>query len=514
LKFKLFNYFAFILYLYSINAIAADYNYSTSGEAANACRLASGSDCLYPTSINLSFCSPPVSGGQNGLDYSYYNPPNPHYRGCVAGSSCPSGQSPNLSTGVCEAVACPQYGTPRVIAFPYAELQAGNWTGNTESYLDLDTGHYSNHTVVLDGAEYQTHIPDSFAGSCYFESGSTGSISCTYNAEATGNCPTTGNTAKAPSSGKTPAQSSVKPNTGDVCLTDPRGNTVCNSSPDQNKKCGEINGAKICFDTTPGVGTVNGQAYQTSDKNCGLVNGSPVCVSSDASSPTTVGCISNGGVKNCVNKDVKIESEITQTRNPDGSVTSTRRESDNIIGHKDNTIVTTQNPDGSVTTHHDPGEVGTGSGVASGSQGSSCPGCATEDTQKGVKGKLDEIARDGAASKGFLEKIWGFFDTTGLSNQIDSSGETSGIENAYDDQLAQSQGLKDGVTDSDFFHLADIIDIFPVDSACQGLDFSFKGSHYYWDPCAKLQTARDILGWLLLMFTVYYIMGVMIRKDT
>ncbi|WP_040578340.1 MULTISPECIES: virulence factor TspB C-terminal domain-related protein [Methylomicrobium] len=74
-------------------------------------------------------------------------------------------------------------------------------------------------------------------------------------------------------------------------------------------------------------------------------------------------------MKACVNEDVKIDSQTTQTRNPDGSITTTETKTDNIIGHSPVVKSTTIGTDGTVTTVSTPGQIGVGDGVAQNSGG-------------------------------------------------------------------------------------------------------------------------------------------------
>jgi hypothetical protein len=299
---------------------------------------------------------------------------------CINAPACPTGTIRDTGTGQC--ISCPAAGTPAIIAIKSGSVDEQN------GVIDIDL---ADKTAVYEGAEYSFNQSDYIYDSSYVKSN--GDIMSKYNARATGNCSTSSNTADSPtSSSGRPSQPSS--NSGN-CFTDTKGNTVCKDSPQQNYKCGTVNGVQVCFDTTNGTGTVNGQPYVTSEKNCGYVNGQPVCVSSNSDSPTTTGCLYYGGVRNCVNSDVKVTTDTTTTTNPDGSKTTTTTKQDNVINTTPDVTTTTQRPDGSTTTTQSPGTTIDTSGLAKDStlQGinSTLQGVAKDSTLQGVNSTLHGI---------------------------------------------------------------------------------------------------------------------------
>jgi len=339
--------------------------FSARADALNSCETDQGYSCAGNDSgygQHLSYCS----GAGNNTRMTYQNScPDKYYIYCSVGTTCPIGQTVDKVTGAC-VTSCPPAGEDRDIS---VKMNKGLGTG-PEGVMQADIGKFHEFKPLHGGQEFYFVYPDDFAGRCWKETNE--DYYCDYHAVSTGNCPTTGEQAQTPNPSK-PALTSTKTAQNGVCVTGSNGVEVC-VKPSSSKNCGIVNGAEVCPDASagvdPGTGTINGQIYSQSDKNCGLVNGAPVCVnSSGTGSTTTKACLHNGGVKACVNSDVKIDSQITQTANLDGSVTTTDTKSDNIIGHNDVTKITTIGSDGAVTTTQTPGNIGVGDGVGQTSGG-------------------------------------------------------------------------------------------------------------------------------------------------
>lgn len=353
-----------LLILYSGFAYAVvtnNYYYSTTSAASSAClSMFPGSGTC--TAFNNEVITQCGTGSPNAKFVTNSHIVNgvstsEKWHGCISSTSCPAGQTLAVD-GSC-VYPCPASGTKQEIA-----VKTG--TADNPNLFTIDL--FDQSTAIYHGAEF-TFYPENYVpGGSYLKDD--GSIMTKYNATATGSCPTgSTDTVSTPETGKP----SVNTSNQGKCATDAKGNTTCKDSPSGNLKCGTVNGAQVCFDTTPGVGTVNGQPFQTSDKNCGMVNGKPVCVSSDPTKPSTQGCLVNGGVKNCINSDVVTTTDKTVTANPDGSTTTTTTTDNNIIGHSPVTTTTTTNPDGSESTvTTDPN---TGSGTGTGGTGTGQTDC-------------------------------------------------------------------------------------------------------------------------------------------
>jgi len=276
---------------------------------------------------------------------------------CINAPACTAPQVRNATTGVCvdPPFVCPPAGTPADIAVLQGENDS--FLNPPESGITISITESSNSKMqaVSSGIGYE-YTPEDFIGGC-FHGTADAKIYCDYHAKSTGTCQDTANSSAnnakpAVAAASTDVAIKASPSgTGDAgCLTDAKGNTTCTSNPKENRKCGKVNGSEICIDTTPGTGTLNGKPYQTSAKNCGYFNGNPVCVSNDGTSATKAGCVQNGGVRQCVNADLKTVKDSTTVGNPDGTTTTTKTESSNLIGDPGGTSTTTTAPNGDSTT--------------------------------------------------------------------------------------------------------------------------------------------------------------------
>jgi hypothetical protein len=359
--------YGFILSLLSFAAHSADSHsyswYADQSSAQSACNakyqsMTNPATAHYACSYSIVNGGAVCSGG-NMHKYTtregFYNPTSNeyfHFQACIASNYCVAPTVIQLD-GSCDA-PCPTAGTKQDIA-----IRVGNKEG-AQGLNSLNI--FDPQTAIYQGAEYSYYPEDYVSGSSYVRDD--GSIMSKYAATATGQCTNDADTAETSETGKPAVATS---NQGQ-CVADAKGNTVCKDSPSGNLQCGTVNGDRVCFDTTPGVGTVNGQPYTTADKNCGMLNGDPVCVTDNSESPTTEGCVVNGSVKNCVNSDVKVTKETQTTNNPDGSKTVVETEHNNIIGSGDKVTTKTIDQNGNVTHEQTVYQGGTGSSGASGAE--------------------------------------------------------------------------------------------------------------------------------------------------
>lgn len=270
---------------------------------------------------------------------------------CINATACDAGSTRSPTTGLCE-VSCPASGTTKTISI-LSEKKV-NTGGDMTITIDGDPD--GSKTAYESECEY-TYTDSDFNTDtgCYTVPGDIPDgmgnvpVYCAYTATSTGvkdsNAQTTAVDPTVNAPGSTPVESSDSGN----CVTDSTGNKLCASST-SGPGCGTVNGTAVCPQTS-GTGTVNGQPYTVSEKNCGMVNGKPVCVSSDLSSPTTIGCLVNGGVRACLNSDLT-ESETkgpVQTL-PDGTTVETTTTDNNLIGDPGGTTTKSTGTDGTITT--------------------------------------------------------------------------------------------------------------------------------------------------------------------
>lgn len=334
--------FFVFLFLTSFEALA----YSTIQQAYSACMTAKGSSpqygCINQDSqqrINLTF----LGDGSYLNNFSYDT-------GCSAGFSWSN------TTGSCQT-SCPSAGTKKSLGVHQGSVITA--PENPVGGMQIEINDESS-LAVSDGVQYSYTALD-YQGVSYVENNTVYSV---YEGTSTGVCGLTENNSQTAPIG-TPTNP-INASQNGKCKTDTHGNTVCDTNDKANLKCGSVNGAEICIDTTTGTGTVNGQAVQSSDHNCGYVNGKAVCVASDATSTTTAGCVQSGGVRKCANSDLINTTQSTTVNNQNGSTTTTTIHENNIIGSGPVTTSTTTDGNGNQTTTTTGDGNGTGNGNGNG----------------------------------------------------------------------------------------------------------------------------------------------------
>ncbi|EIC30104.1 MULTISPECIES: hypothetical protein [Methylomicrobium] len=153
---------------------------------------------------------------------------------CSGAPACPVGMTRDLTTGECSGGCAGQAGDSQKLA-----VKAGTYESSSDEVYDADVGRSYNNTVSYGGQEYAFMYPDDFAGTCWSELTGNHAVYCDYNAFSTGVCSDAGEQAKTqtPSNPSVPASKSAS---GNQCVTDAKGNTICSSSPKANQKCGEL----------------------------------------------------------------------------------------------------------------------------------------------------------------------------------------------------------------------------------------------------------------------------------
>lgn len=434
--------FFLLLSALSFPASANTFYYNTSNQAQHFCNLdyqspsygSSSGSCPGPTVIGaISQCN---GGVASRYSFSYAGNSRSYIYCQSASIYCPNNGTWSNTLQTC-STPCPPPGEQRTIS-----VKVGTYTNDQENeHYDADIGRGFNNLVYLGGVEYGFTYPQDYnvEQGCFIDDDDNNAAYCNMDAVATGVCSSQQTDSAKDDMPNKPDLQAEKTQSGNLCVTDKKGNTVCNDSPEGNKKCGTVNGNKVCFDTTPGVGTVNGQAYKTSDKNCGFVNKQPVCVSSTGDSPTTKGCLSHGGVKACVNGDVKVKTTKETETLPDGSKIVTTTERNNIIGQGDKVTKETFAPDGTLTGTETKHEGGTGSSGSSGASGEGQGDTGTEGLNGPKTGASGEWPGHG---EGFYESAYpgGF---SGIWNSHKSGLQNSEFMQGLD-ALNPFSGMGDG----------------------------------------------------------------------
>jgi hypothetical protein len=471
----------------SFPVAANTFYYNTSAQAQHFCNLdyqspsygSNSGACPGPTVIGaISQCN-----GGSASKYSFTYAGNLRsYIYCQSSNIyCPNGGTWSNTNQTCTS-PCPPPGELRTIA-----VKSGTYENPTpdREWFDMDIGRSYNDTAYIAGVQYAFTWPSDYdvEKGCFYDADEDNSVYCNYNAVTTGTCSTQQTDSATDDKPAKPDVQSTKTESGNLCMTDTKGNTVCSDSPSGNKKCGTVNGNKVCFDTTPGVGTVNGQPYQTSDKNCGFVNGQPVCVSGNSTSPTTKGCLTNGGVKNCVNTDYNQTTTESTTQNPDGSTTTTKTTTSNGIGEAPTTTTTTTGTNGTTTTTT-PGSGGTGG-----------------DAQQGLD--LSAIAKNTRETADNTKSIADSLNPGDVSTELNDGGEGDKLTDAIN-QFGSGMGTDIGnISGEGFSSGFGFSSMFPGGATCQGITMTWKTYTYELDPCAKLAFLRTILYWLMAALTLF-----------
>jgi hypothetical protein len=373
----------------------------------------------------------------------------------------------------------------------------------------------------------------------------------------------TGNTSTLPnSSGIIDASSGTPSNATPIspsspgCIRGSGGDEICFQD---NADCGTVNGVNICagsnhkpdcVDVDIGGGQMR-EICAGGEKNCGFVNGKYLCATQQVST-LDINCFNNTTAgKSCVTTDskaVKVKQETSMQTNPDGSVTETTTITDNVlcpaVPGKVRSISSNSNffMDGTLVQRDSYGRI-LNQYICNDSK--IIKKTTNSDGSKLVEtsGKLDNeaLSRKGinngnpeSSNNTDMTGVESRLDTANshlesIKNSLDANGDTSGIQSSIDSALSGIDSSRNdyltGVTDyfsnftNPFENIADSTDflpnLFPTSSFCNyslnqtiNVPFTNKQVAFNLDPCDKFAPFRELLSWVLYVFTIFQLIQI------
>lgn len=405
------------------------------------------------------------------------------YSQATSACACPAGQT--VVNGACQN-ACTTGQSAAIW-----ESFSTNSSGEMDISLHSKT---SGRTACYDGCTYNVSDANQIAGALG-ASADGNTLFHQFNGTKTGASCSTGNV----TASNVPTQTTT--NDTSNCVTNTAGKKVCQASTEL-ETCGSVQAGTgspvvLCPKSTdtPNCISIPGFADPVcsgAPKNCGWINGQYICAESDTA-PAAAGqktCMINGVAKDCFTgaESVKTTSTQSSVTNPDGSTTTTKTTSSNVLGTESTSSITTTQPDGSTSTVQSGGNDGKDSN------------------------NLGDIAKNTKDTADDTESIKTALDSTGVSSTLDAA-DTDPLQNYYDNFTAGTQGSIDSVNGTDFLDYINPAQLFPT-TTCQGIVLTWHGTTYNLNPCDKLAFMRLMLGYLLTMYTFYRIVGVLTDRQT